>query len=307
MIDSISGGAPAAVETPVSNPNWDDSFEITSTEPLPTPEEKPQSDDKPLPEAPKAEDEDDDADGGAEETAKKKPQKGFVKKLTRTEQERDDYKAQVEALRQKYEAAAPAAAQPADGKPDSEPKKPVIEDFDSFLDFTEALQKFNYDQAIKAVKDELKQEQTAAETRKAHAEFQAHIETRINSIEDEVKAKESENPGLMQRLDKAAEEGWFTEPVSFMLTQIGNSADVAEYLVDNPEELQGLSQLSGPELERKMLRLEGYVEARKSNPQPAKRLSRAADPITPVVSTKTRNPAPEVFDNFEDFERQLRS
>lgn len=303
MQDTISGGAPAAVET---NDGWDSSVEITSTSNKDSVIEQEPA--KPLSESqdPSVESHDDDSDDEGEDEPKEQPrkrQKGYVKKLTRAEEALAQKNAENEALKAELAKLKPQA--PQQETPDAEPNP---DDFNSFAEYFAAQRKYDREQGRKEAESLVHQTLEQREAKQKEVQQAQSLISRAEAIDKQLQEREAVNPGIYSRLNEVMEEGLMPVPLVAMIAQSPAGVEITEYLVDSRDELAALSQMNPQQVGYELARISGFLQGRRVD-SAQKRQTKASSPINPVSSPKAKSANPTDFNNMsqEDFEALMRT
>jgi len=275
MSDLISGGN--AVEN--QSQGWDDSVEITSTS---QPNEPPVE--------PKVSEPVEESETEEEQEAPKphKKPKGLVKKLNERESEIERLNAELA----KYQKPQPEAK-----KEVQELKEPNPADFEDpnasdrgYGAYQKALREFDRQEALKLAKGEINAElgkrDEQAKTLAEQAENQAKLQKAATSYIEKLDAYEKENPGTQAKILQAMEKVDVPETLEELVIQSRMPVQMAEYLADNLDQLEAISQMQPLQMVLSLARLEGRLEASQSAPA-TKRQTQAAPPITPIGGTKS--------------------
>jgi hypothetical protein len=174
--------------------------------------------------------------------------------------------------------------QPAPTKPSFkfEKAKPVVSEFETYEEFAEALTEWKIEE-----RDERRAfEANQAETERRNQAYGQQNEQRWNGYTERFRALQSENPELLQKVAPFLEA---VPPETTLYDALVDSevfAQVAEYLMDNPEEIDRIGALTPVGQLRAFGRIEarfaGESKAEAQAEQPAKVVTRAPAPVTTV-------------------------
>lgn len=192
------------------------------------------------PEPPETEEQDDESVSASE--AAKRPEKE-----SKAERRIKQLTAQVKSLQQK---AAHSPQQPGESEPPAEPVEPDIDDYDTVEDYRAALRKWNADSQQYALK---KAERDKAEAARRAEEQKRESELRARWGKGEARVK-AINPDFshQQVLD-------VVQPNPTLNGFLGYSdygAEIANYLLENPEEAEAIRKLDPYATMRRIIPLE---------------------------------------------------
>lgn len=190
-------------------------------------------------------------------------QKNAVAKRERERSERKSNR-EMQALRAEFEASK-APAPVADGKP-------VLSNFESYDDFTEALTDWKLDQRENASKQK---------TQQAQSEQQFDdLKEKFATKQDEFRKSTPDYDDVVYEI----EDYDFSNTLSIALLESDSSPAILHYLATHLDELDRLNSADERTLNRTLGRLE---EKLANTPKPIKQTSNAPTPITPLGASRT--------------------
>jgi len=284
MSNEIDAGQPAVADNTPAQKSWDDSIAVVHSttasdgiEPQKTPE-------KPAVEAPTEDD--------APEPVRKKPT-GYLRKLGRAEAERDAAREELQRLREQVEAKQPAKVEAVQS---DEPKEPDPSDFNDYASYTAAVRKFDREQGVreaeKLLEEKLGKRDAELKQTQEVGKFQQTVAQKAQEYTSKLTEYEAENPGTQERIKEAEDAGLFPDHLVLMTLSSQAPVAITSYLANNIDELQAINQMNPQQAQIAFARLEGKLEALKTDPvQP--RQTQANPPIKPAkpgTSGSTRSP-----------------
>lgn len=215
---------------------------------------------------------------GKKESGAEKRIKSLVGRAKRAEDEAAYYKMLAEKQTQQDQ-------QPQEQPKSNNGKEPSIDDYETWEKYQEARDSYLINKAKSEFKEEVKKEKETTNKEMAKYKFNQ----KLSSLKDSDPEKFDKIYTLPVRADIVEE-----------IIPSENGLEVAEYLADNPQELQKLNTLTGSAVYRELGKIEARLMVPKEQRQ-TKKLSTAPEPITPITQGKSTIKKPEEEMTVEEF------
>ncbi len=232
----------------------------------------------------------------AEEKPEANPQEGepkkkggFQKKIDRLSQSLTQKDQEVNFLKSELERMRSGTQEPAKSG------EPNPDDFESFLEYNKAHTKWQASEIAKSLlKEEFDNRDKQAQELKAQQEYLAKEEKTNASILPVLEA----NPQYLETAQSFYEQGLVTPAIEAAFIDSDVPDKLLVHLVNNPAEMQALSQMNPQQVYRHI----GKLEATLGTSETAARITKAPPPISPVKTSSSSTKDPDSM-SFEEYNK----
>lgn len=228
------------------------------------------------------------------------------KKKSRAQRRIEAQQRTIKELRAKLEA------QQSQQKPEVKPvenknseSEPDVDDFDSYEDYLEALEKYEASLENTAPVPDTKQKEVQTDEKQGKQDVDTHFADRIAEVLNEGKQEFADFEKVVMKDDLPLSQELLNEVI-----ESDYAPEILYKLGGNPkmsEELSLLSQTDPERLKREIVKLEVKLEEEENGQTQTKKITKAPEPINPVEGTSALSKSVDDEDlSFNEYEELMK-